>query len=134
MDLFHRTVCNKLKLSDNMIGRATLRFEGVHLSLYSCSPSDIIMFKSITDRDGDVQDCISLIRSGDTEWKVVLDEILNQVNDGEGVWITWIEDKMRKIHEESYTHIPILKELTALSDEFIRKWEQELIDRTSEDR
>ena len=133
IDLFYRTVCNKLKLSDEMVERATLRFEGKYLSLYSCSPSDIIVFKSITDRDGDIQDCISLIRSGDTEWKVVLEEILNQVNDGEGVWITWVEDKMRRIHEESQIRIPILKELTKLSDEFIAKWEQEMIDKLPED-
>ena len=129
VDLFHRTVCNKLKLSENMVKRAILRFKGLNLSLYSCSPSDIIVFKSITDRDGDIDDCISLIKSGNTEWDIVLEEIINQISAGEDIWITWMEEKMRRIHEKSKIKIPILKELTKLSEDFIMKWEQEMIDK-----
>ena len=133
VDLFHRTVCNKLKLSDNMAKRAKLRYSGKNLSLYTCSPSDIIVFKSITDRDGDVEDCIFLIRSGYVDWNVVLDEIKDQVSTGEGIWITWMEEKMMRIHERSKIRIPILRELTGLSEYFIRRWEEEMISKLPED-
>ena len=40
---------------------------------------------------------------------------------------------MMRIHERSQIRIPILRELTGLSEDFIRRWEEEMISKLPED-
>lgn len=52
IDIFNDRVCGKLRLSEGMVSRSKerVRHEGVILS--SCSMEDILIFKSITEREG----------------------------------------------------------------------------------
>ena len=55
-DIFVETVCRKLRLTEGMRGRAeALGLDG-RLRLMVCSPEDIFLFKSVTDRDDDLAD------------------------------------------------------------------------------
>ena len=49
------------------------------------------------------------------------------------MWITWFCDRLTTMSERYDTYIPILNRITKLSDEFIVKWEQEMIDKLPED-
>ncbi|MBO7205525.1 MAG: hypothetical protein J6V08_03810 [Candidatus Methanomethylophilaceae archaeon] len=133
VDLFHEKVCRKLRLSERMMGRSITRFSGKNLFVHSISPHDIIVFKSITDRAGDFDDCMSMVDEMKIDWNIVLDEIEHQVKEGEDVWITWFCDRLTTMSEKYDTYIPILNRITNLSDEFIEKWEQEMIDKLPED-
>jgi hypothetical protein len=62
-------------------------------------------------------------------WNIVLDEIVNQVEEGEDVWITWFYDRMATLSEKYDTYIPILDRISKMSDAFITKWEQDMIDK-----
>lgn len=129
VDLFHDKVCKKLHLSKRMIERSMTRYSGKNLSVHSISPSDILVFKSITDRPGDLSDCITMIDEHRISWNIVLDEIVNQVEEGEDVWITWFHDRMATLSEKYDTYIPILDRISKMSDAFITKWEQDMIDK-----
>jgi len=133
VDLFHEKVCRKLRLSERMMERSTTRYSGERLSVHSISPHDIIVFKSITDRVGDFDDCMSMIDEMKIDWNIVLDEIEHQVDEGEDVWITWFCDRLTTMSEKYDAYIPILNRITKLSDAFLEKWEQEMIDKLPED-
>lgn len=121
LDIFQSKVCGKLVLSDKMRHRSTRKASFGSINLNVCSREDILIFKSITDREGDVDDCIELIKNGDLSWPVILDEIRYQVSHGKSVWITYICEKLHII-AESGIHIPILKELDDLCDQYCERF------------
>jgi len=69
IDIFNKIVCKNLFLSKNMILRAKLVKEYKFIRLYACSNEDILVFKTITDREGDIDDCYSLSLQN-LDWKV----------------------------------------------------------------
>lgn len=125
IDLFLRTVCRKLKLSDHMASRSANVMTFDHLSVNICSEEDIIIFKSITEREGDVTDCINLSR-GILDWDYILDEIRRQVAEGEDVWIDWIANRLRYLSETHGVYVPILDTLMGMADEFMERWVAEM--------
>lgn len=93
----------------------------------------ILIFKSITSRDGDVDDCMSLVESGDVDWASVLNEIRHQISDGEEVWITWIADRLVLLHEQFDIRIPVLSDIVDMADDFLARWEMELLEKSGID-
>lgn len=71
----------------------------------------------MTERSGDIEDCISLAKRG-VEWEIILDELKNQIKlSGKNVWITWIGERLDILADEGL-HIPILEEVKKLSEEY----------------
>jgi len=124
-DIFNKIVCNNLFLSENMIKRAKLIKEYKNIKLFACSLEDILVFKSITDRDGDIDDCQSIARTN-PNWNVILDEIKYQVEkSGKDVWITWFEERLNLLEDRKII-IPILKDIRKLSLEYYDQLEKKL--------
>lgn len=78
-DLFHRQVCNMLKLSDGMMRRSSRYGDFDKLELFLLSNEDITLFKGITERPRDIDDIAVLIRNtvmgGKTfDWDVIKSE------------------------------------------------------------
>ena len=134
IDIFDTKVCSKLKLSEGMMSRSTLRYRNGHLKLFSCSGSDILIFKSITERDGDIDDCSRLIELNHVDWDVVLGETVEQVATGEDVWITWIADRLNVLSETMGLMIPILGDINRMADEYLAKWEKDLLEKAGIDQ
>jgi hypothetical protein len=125
-DIFNKIVCNTLFLSENMIKRAELIKEYNNIKLFACSLEDILVFKSITDRDGDVDDCYSLVDNYAVNWNIVLEEIKYQVKkSGNNVWITWFEERLNLLEDRNVV-IPILKDIRKLSLEYYNQLEKRL--------
>jgi hypothetical protein len=124
-DIFNKIVCNTLFLSENMIKRAEVIKEYNNIKLFACSLEDILVFKSITDRDGDVDDCLSIARKN-PNWNIVLEEIKYQVEkSGNNVWITWFEERLNLLEDRNVV-IPILKDIRKLSLEYYDQLENRL--------
>ena len=79
--------------------------------------------------DGDLEDCIQLIEMNQVDWKVVMEEILVQIESGEEVWITWMAERLNLLNESMGVSIPILRRINRLADEYLERWEKELLDR-----
>jgi len=77
IDLFLREVCKRLILSDEMVKRATLHKKYGKLSVYLASNEDIFLFKSITDREKDIEDCIMLLNRA-LDKNIIIDEMERQ--------------------------------------------------------
>ena len=125
-DIFNKIVCNSLFLSENMIKRAKLIREYKNIKLFACSLEDILVFKSITERDGDVDDCYSLADKYAVNWSIVFDEIKHQIEKtGNNVWITWFEERLNLLEDRNIV-IPILKDIRKLSLEYYKKLEKKV--------
>ncbi|MDO5853715.1 MAG: hypothetical protein Q4Q62_06685 [Thermoplasmata archaeon] len=126
VDIFDTRVCSKLSLSDHMAARAKQVGPDRNARLHVCSPMDILIFKSITEREGDETDCLALMSEHIIDWDEVLSEIRYQISEGEDVWITWIADRMYYFSEKFGSDIPILDDLLGMADRFLDQWEREM--------
>ncbi|PIN68703.1 hypothetical protein COV93_08440 [Candidatus Woesearchaeota archaeon CG11_big_fil_rev_8_21_14_0_20_43_8] len=110
IDLFEKTVCKKAALSKNMIRRAKKVSGLKNLEVFLCSREDIFFFKTMTEREGDLDDCMSLAKEG-LEWKDILDEVVHQAqSSGNDVWVTWVGEKMDILQQRGLV-IPIMDKI-----------------------
>lgn len=95
IDLFDRVICGSLLLSETMKARSVSRYESGSINLYSCGAEDIFLLKSVTEREGDIADCNSLIRSSTKfDWNALISEIRGQMAVGNPVWITYVMERL----------------------------------------
>jgi len=117
IDLFLTKVCSKFCLSDGMIKRAKKIIDLKNISLFNCSNEDIFMFKTMTDRQGDLEDCIALARTG-LNWQIIKEEIVNQIKtSGKDIWSTWIGERLDLLVERGL-NIPIMKDINKLGEDY----------------
>lgn len=116
IDLLAKKVCGKLSLSEAMEKRAKPAYKGKQIEVLICSNEDIFVFKTITEREGDREDCQELIKSG-LNWNAILDEINYQVKIGGSIWITYINESLEKLETNGFT-IPIIKKTQQLTLEW----------------
>jgi hypothetical protein len=127
IDVFNKIVCGKLSLSENIIKRSKLIRNYKNISLFVCSNEDVFVFKSITEREGDVDDCQSISLSGPS-WDIMLTEIKNQIKEnGSDVWITWFEERLNLLEDRGVV-IPIIKDIRKMSLEYFANLEKSLKD------
>ena len=120
IDLFHRTVCNGFSLSKNMKQRAETVYSKGNIALSLCSKEDIFLFKTLTERDWDLIDCVALTERN-LNWNTILAELKNQIKDSnKHVWITWVGETLDKIRERGIK-IPIIKEIDELRDAYFEE-------------
>ncbi|MCK5107850.1 MAG: hypothetical protein KAQ83_03925 [Nanoarchaeota archaeon] len=125
IDLFQKNVCGGFSLSDGMIKRGNLILDLNNLKVFLVSNEDIFLFKTMTEREGDLEDCISLAKGG-LNWDIVLEELQNQINlSKKDVWITWIGERMDLLVDKGLV-IPIMKKLDKLRGNFFDALEKSL--------
>jgi hypothetical protein len=125
IDLFLKTVCKKVRLSTAMKNRAIPILTLKNLQVFLCSNEDIFLFKSMTEREGDLEDCIALVQRG-IQWNIILNEIKSQIQmSGKDIWITWIGERLDHLEEKGLT-IPIMKTINQLRDDYFYNLEKQL--------
>jgi hypothetical protein len=123
IDAFHETVCRKFSLSKGMKKRAIKLFALSYLNLNLCSNEDIFVFKTFTEREGDLKDCIALAEKG-LDWNVIINELQSQIrHSGEDVWITWIGERLDLLMEKGL-NIPVINQIDKLRDTYFEELER----------
>ncbi len=123
IDLFETEVCGRFSLTESMKSRAIKTLELNRLKVFFCSNEDIFLFKTMTEREGDLVDCESLSLAG-LNWKIILQEIKIQIKESkQDVWITWIGERLDLLEERGIV-IPIMNEINKLRDEFFNNLEK----------
>jgi len=126
VDLFHKIVCKGFSLTDTMISRAEPIIELSKLKVFLCSNEDVFLFKTLTEREGDLEDCIAISRRG-LNWNEILTELKLQIDISKrNVWITYVGERL-DILEERGMIIPIMKEIDKLRTEYYEKLEKKFI-------
>jgi len=128
VDAFHQTVCRRFSLSEAMRKRAKKTLMVPHIDVYLCSNEDIFVFKTFTEREGDLQDCIALAQRG-LKWENILRELQSQVrHSGEDVWITWIGERLDILMEKGL-NIPIIDQIDELRDTYFEEFERKFAEK-----
>jgi len=70
IDAFLVKVCKRFELSKDMIKRSDVVQKLKNIVVYKCSNEDIFLFKSMTERSGDLEDCIEIIKKG-INWNII---------------------------------------------------------------
>ncbi len=123
IDLFEREVCGKFSLSEDMMQRARKMINLRHITLFLCSNEDVFLFKTITERAGDLEDCESLVSIG-VKWKTILQELKNQIKESkQDVWITWIGERLDLL-EERGLEMPIMSEINKMRNKYLNDCEK----------
>jgi hypothetical protein len=120
IDLFDKKVCDKFSLSTEMMNRGESIGSFKNIKLLLCSNEDIFSFKTMTEREGDIEDCQKLATEG-LDWSIVLEEIKNQIKiSGNSIWITWIGERMELL-EDRGIQIPIMGDIHKMVLEYYKK-------------
>jgi DNA-binding transcriptional ArsR family regulator len=77
-DIFVETVAGQLQLTKAMIERCDHSFEYGTLRVHLLSLTDIFVFKSITEREGDLEDVALIAQQADLDWEGIFEEIKTQ--------------------------------------------------------
>jgi len=130
VDIFCKMVCSRFSLSKGMKERSVRdNIRAKNIGLYVCSPEDIFLFKTMTEREGDYDDCVRIIANKDDfKWQIALNEAREQSRLGQAVWITWITNRLEEFAERGMD-IPILDEMIKLADGYIAEWGRGLLER-----
>lgn len=109
VDIFTKTVCNALILSKEMrkeseslpVGRLELKLPALE---------DVFLFKSITDREGDLEDCRIISERG-LAWERMLSEVLRQEELTGRYFSFSVLDTLHALQERYGIKAPITKKL-----------------------
>jgi len=122
IDIFLKQVCSKFSFSKGMTTRSEAIISLDKVNVHLSSNEDVFSFKTMTERPGDLDDCVSLAQRG-LDWDVILAEINSQiVISGKDVWITWINERLIDL-EAKGVNIPILDEINDLATDYMLKLE-----------
>ncbi len=115
-DVYVRTVCRRLQLSPGMISRATREERELpNLRIQRLAPSDIFIFKSITERTADKDDMDVIFAQG-LEWDAVLDEMRWQSQNSDVAWAVAFFQSLEEFARVGNA-VPILRDLETLADQ-----------------
>jgi hypothetical protein len=78
VDVFLKMVCGVFEFSKGMKKRSIKGFESGQIVNMICAPEDVFLFKSITSREKDIADMLSLYED-QLDWKVVGSELKAQI-------------------------------------------------------
>lgn len=77
LDIFVRKIANTLTLTETMKLRATQSQTG-NLRVHILSNEDLFLLKSVTGREGDIQDMTQLAKATGFKWRTIIEELTNQ--------------------------------------------------------
>jgi len=122
IDLFAKRICGKLQLSDTMMSRATIRFESDNVRLHTRSAEDIFLLKSITEREGDIDDCNRLLLySPRFDWDAFIKELEVQMGFGDAVWVTYVVERLLALGIDS--RFPdVFNSVSMIEKEYLEHW------------
>ena len=124
IDLFEKEVCGRFSLSQDMTKRANNVIDLNYISISLCSNEDIFLFKTMTERDGDIDDCISIATLKDPDWKIIIEELKNQIhNSKQDVWLTWVGERLDILKDKGLI-IPVMDEVDKLRNKFFDNLEK----------
>ncbi|MEK6869680.1 MAG: DUF6036 family nucleotidyltransferase [Nanoarchaeota archaeon] len=109
IDVFLNEVGKMLKFSQNMKKRAALFKEYGKLKIFLASNEDIFLFKAMTPRKGDIEDCGRLIIEG-LNYNIIYGECIAQSSESKR-WYFWLFEKICEIEEQTGASVPIKSKL-----------------------
>ncbi|MFB6193900.1 MAG: winged helix-turn-helix domain-containing protein, partial [Halobaculum sp.] len=112
-DIFVEVVASKLSLTDGMTDRVDETHRFGALTVHLLSLTDIFLFKSITDREGDLEDAALIARQTDLDWESLLAELQRQDRLSDRVFSFAVLDTLELLRERHDIETPIHDEVVS---------------------
>lgn len=106
-------------LSPRIKERVREKHEFGNLMIGVISPEDIVLLKSVTDREGDRLDAKNITEKLNISWDVVINEALWQSQNGKKAFMVYLFDFMEDLRDEMGADIPkdVIRKVRKLSEE-----------------
>ena len=104
-DMFLNNVINST-FSDTMKERSTQTHEFNNLLIKVADPNDILLMKSATSREKDLEDIIAIANKNRIDWNLIIEESKKQVNLGNEKSILNLGEKLEKLSNQKAVVIP----------------------------
>ena len=116
------------RLTKTVMSRTKEIHEFGNLIVKVVSPEDIILFKSMADREADKIDAAELAKKININWEIILDEAEEQTKDSEFFFSVFLYNFLIGIREDLKTEIPqeFLKRLKKISENALLEAEKRL--------
>ncbi|MEK6915435.1 MAG: DUF6036 family nucleotidyltransferase [Nanoarchaeota archaeon] len=92
--------------SDGMKERTKQTHEFGNLIIKIADPSDILIMKSVTSRDKDLEDIISIVNKSRINWNNIVEESKEQVRLGNETVILGLGEKLEKLINQKMIFVP----------------------------
>lgn len=92
--------------SESMKKRANQIHEFRNLIIKAADPSDVLIMKSVTSREKDSEDIISIVNKSQVNWEVVVEEAKEQVRLGNEKAIMGLGEKIEKLTNQNAIGVP----------------------------
>jgi len=112
-DLFVEKVAGMLRLTEDMKARAVQKEDYDALKVRLVSLTDIFLFKSVTDREGDLEDAALIMEQGEIDWNRLLQEIKKQESFEERIFSFSVLTTLDILKERYDLEPPIRKKLSS---------------------
>lgn len=113
IDIFVETVCRKIRVTSRMAARSKTHSRYGKLEVGLISPEDIFLFKSVTEREGDLDDMARLAERG-LDWRTILEECVFQ--SGEVILEGYLAVRLQELEEQKGIVSPIKSELEEMTE------------------
>jgi len=110
-DIFVKKVCGVIELSDTMKSNALFFKKYGKIKVNLISPEGIFIFKSITDREGDLEDVVSIAKKYSLNWKLIFEEVIRQEEKSKKRFSFALLDTLEILKERYNIVSPIIKKL-----------------------
>lgn len=101
-DVFHEQVAGVIYLSESMVSRSRHLFDDGRLSVRMVSLNDIFLFKSVANREDDVDDMVRIAQGGIDD-DVIVEEIMTQLQLLESDdFIGSMKQKLDRLEEQGF--------------------------------
>jgi len=104
-DMFMSKIITSI-FSDTMKGRAKEIHEFGNLIIKVADPNDILIMKSATSREKDIEDIVSIINKSHIDWNILVDEAKEQVSLGNEMAILELGEKLEKLNNRKLALVP----------------------------
>ena len=112
-DLFVEKVAGTLRLTEDMKARADKKEVHGSLDLRLVSLTDLFLFKSVTDREGDLEDAALIMEQGEVDWKQLMQEIKKQESASERTFSFSVLTILDILKERYDLESPIMNRLSS---------------------
>ncbi|MFB6283596.1 MAG: helix-turn-helix domain-containing protein [Halobacteria archaeon] len=112
-DIFVEVVADALTLTDLMKNRSDMEQEFGNLHVHLLSMTDMFLFKSVTSREGDLEDAALIARQGNIDWKRVLREVEKQEEISNTYFSFSVLDTLDLLVERHGIEVPIREKLAS---------------------
>jgi hypothetical protein len=121
LDIFAGSIFH-IKISDAILGRIKEKVEFGNLTISVIAPEDIILTKCVTDRKGDREDAMGIIKASNVKWDVILHECQWQTDNGEKAFTVYLFDFLEDLKEMG-ADVPkdVLKKVRKMSEQEMLK-------------